>query len=116
VSNDIRWAAKVADFLMQISRDQRDRWNNVIDTKRVPYPFGDMAYGAALDSWIRAGKPGNAFFSYAPDQMECPFLIEFKEELTKEFGLKVCTIEEGQELRRSYGQVNTVKVKDWGLN
>jgi hypothetical protein len=109
----IRTAARVSEFMMKLSQEQKERWDKV-----RPYrlPHGDLAYGAALMKWYQDGSPKMAFFSYAPEQDPCPYLMEFREEISIEFGLKILTIEEGQQEARKAQNTVTRKVHDWGLN
>ena len=109
----IQNAAAVADYLLHLSQEFRERWEKVQRQTALGYPFGDLAYGAALADWYEKGRnPPDATFSYAEGQTEDPFLIEFREELYQRFGLKILTIEEGK--NRVYARIT--KVHDWGLN
>lgn len=107
----IEWASKVSRFMQTLHLVDRTRYQDA--TQRIP--FGDMAYGQALQHWHNNGKPSNAFFSYARGQVECPLLLAFKEEISKEFGLPILTIEEGEK-RAAAMRTKTKKVYDWGLN
>ncbi|CAB4196669.1 hypothetical protein UFOVP1290_189 [uncultured Caudovirales phage] len=73
-------------------------------------PHGDMAYGQALAHWIKNGKPSNAWFSYAPGEHECQYLLAFRKEISDEFGLEILTTEEG-EARRKNEVAKGVKIK-----
>lgn len=112
---DIKSAARVSKFMMELSE-------KFYGTERYErgfgqcIPFGDMAYGQALTDWYRNGCPKNAFFSYAEEQMECPALMEFKEEISKEFGLPILTREEAEIERKKHRRILETKVVDWGPN
>lgn len=109
---EIKAASEVCNYLMHLSQEFPDRWAKAAESG-VPYPFGDMAYGSALCRWRSVGSPPDATFSYAPDQRECPYLIEFRKELSNRFGMRIISIEEGKE-RARHARVN--KVYDWGIN
>lgn len=115
----IRKADTVSRFMIDLSTKFHERWRKISD-KFMGIPFGDMAYGAALAHWENNGRPHNAFFSYAPGQESCPFLMEFAQEISDHFSLPILTIDEGQK-RRAREQARgfsilTHKVKDWGPN
>jgi len=111
----IEKAAAVANYLLHLSQEFHERWEKVIKEHGVGYPFGDLAYGAALADWYDKGRnPPDATFSYAEGQTEDPFLIEFREELSQRFGLRILTIEEGK--IRMMSARTAKKVHDWGLN
>lgn len=84
-------AGRVCDALVRLSREQPKRWNAV---QPQCLPYGDLAYGMALVDWYKNGCPKSAWFSYDPSQLPCPFLMEFRKELTAEFGLRILTHEE----------------------
>lgn len=98
---------------MHLSQEFSERWNNVYKRTGVQFPFGDLAYASALNHWERVGRPQDASFSYTPNQIEDPYLLEFSQELANRFGVTIMTIEEGME-RAKYMRVKTVH--DWGLN
>lgn len=64
-------------------------------------PSGDMAYGQALAHWIKSGKPSKAWFSYAPGEHECQYLLAFRKEISAKFGLEILTTEEGEARRKN---------------
>jgi len=109
--NHIDKAAQVVKYLEHLSQEFPDRWERVIKESGVGYPFGDLAYGAALVDWEEHGKPSNATFSYEEGNREDPFLIEFRKELSQRFGIQILTIEEGK-ARSAVAK----RVHDWGLN
>jgi hypothetical protein len=114
---EIKKAAEVSEFLMQMSQKHRDRWQKVIKETGVGYPFGDLAYGAALATWERNGKkPADVTFSYEEGNTEDPFLVEFSAELTERFGMRVLSIEEGKVRMAQEGVRFARRVHDWGLN
>jgi hypothetical protein len=111
----IEKAAQVSNYLMHLSQEFPERWQKVIKEKKVGYPFGDLAYGAALVDWEEKGKiPPDVTFSYAEGQTEDPFLIEFRQELSQRFGMTILTVEEGKV--RMLSARTAKKVHDWGLN
>lgn len=112
---EIAGAARVSEFMMKLSEEHfgTDRYDRGF-TKCIP--FGDAAYGSALTDWYRNGCPKNAFFSWAPGQQECPALMEFREEISKEFGLPILSCEEGEIERLKHRRILTTKVFDWGIN
>lgn len=112
-SKDIRAASRVCKFLERMSVEHHERWDNV---RPQCIPFGDLAYGTALADWYRNGCPKSAWFSTAPGEMECPYLMEFRQELTREFGLRILTREESDKEDRKHEHVLVTKVYDWGLN
>jgi hypothetical protein len=106
-------ADRVANFMMELCEKYHKRWNNVpLDT----IPYGDLAYGAALMDWYKNGRPKDAWFSYAPGEIPCPYLIEFRVEIGKEFGLRILTHEESLIEEKNHNRILNVKVHDWGLN
>lgn len=112
---EIKAASRVSSFMLELAKkyDGTERGQRAFD-KCIP--FGDMAYGSALTSWYENGSPKKAYFSWAPGQDECPALMEFREELTKEFGLPILTREEAEIESMQHRKVLTTKVFDWGLN
>ena len=111
-NDEIKYAAKVVDFLMVLSRKFKDRWEKVQNESGWVYPFGDAAYGSALCHWHRRGCPSNSTFSYAKGEVQDPFFEEFRDEITKEFGLRILSPEEG-EARAMLTNVFVKDVKDW---
>ena len=113
----IKQAHLVSTFLMELSKTFCDRWNKVAQESGVPYPFGDLAYGEAIVHWRECGESKDAWFSYALTEMEDPFLIEFAEELFKEFGLPIFDKVGGERRRlQSNKPVLNHDVYDWGPN
>jgi len=110
---DIKMASKVASFMMSCRSIDEKRY---YEATKSEIPHGDLAYGMALVDWYKKGKPNNAWFSYAIGQRECPLLMAFRQEISKEFGLEILTIEEGEDRRKKSEKVITKKVVDWGLN
>jgi hypothetical protein len=111
----IQKAAEVANYLMHLSQEFPERWNKVIKKYSVGIPFGDLVYGAALSDWEMKNKhPEDVTFSYKEGNVEDPFLIEFREELSQRFGMRILTIEEGKERIRTVHKIT--KVHDWGSN
>jgi hypothetical protein len=106
---DIATANRICEFLVKLSDQYRDRWEKVDGT----IPHGDLAYGSALMDWYKNGRPKNAAFSYAEGQIECPFLMEFRKELSAEFGMPILTRFEAKLFDAFHKKVITVKVKDW---
>lgn len=52
-------ASEVCEFLEELSRTQRERWDSI---HPQCIPFGDLAYGSALVDWNKKGgqqKPGS---------------------------------------------------------
>ncbi|HEY8096167.1 MAG TPA: hypothetical protein VIE65_08775 [Methylobacter sp.] len=109
----IKTAARVSMFMLDLCQSQQERWNKV---KPQCIPFGDMAYGAALMKWNQDGCPKQAWFSYGENQIECPYLLEFREEISSEFKLRILTKEEGKLEAAKFTNVVTKKVHDWGIN
>lgn len=112
--SDIKIAAEVADFMMNCSNIDRDRYDKAIHEGGLPH--GDLAYAQALIHWRKNGKPRDAWFSYEPGQIECKLLIAFRNEIGSHFGLEIMTTEEGdlrRRLRQEYGRLKTKKVIDW---
>jgi len=113
----IHLAGKICSFLLELSNKDFERWQNVLKNTKTPYPFGDLSYAMALDDWRQRNCPTQAFFSYAEGEVECPYLMEYRKELTEEFGLKICTQEEAEsELKKMTRPLLRHKVLDWGLN
>lgn len=110
----IKLAGQISRLLMDLSKTHRERWNQVVQITGIPYPFGDVAYAAALLHWRASGKPAGSFFSYAPTEMEDPFLLEFCKELEARYGLPILSKEEG--VAHNPTGTNTYAVKDWGPN
>jgi hypothetical protein len=110
----INWAAKVSEFMMNLYKIDEDRYGKALEEGGLP--FGDMAYGSALEDWNKNGRPKNAWFSTAPGQKECKLLMAFRKEISEHFGLEILTIEEGERRRKSESKVITKKVFDWVPN
>ena len=112
---DMAAAGRVSKFMMELGKKffGTERYSRAFE-KCIP--FGDMAYGQALTDWYSNGCPKNAFFSYAEGQMQCPALMEFREEISKEFGLPILTPEEAETERMKYRRILETKVVDWGPN
>lgn len=115
--SQLRLAAKICDLLMELQSKDMGRWKAVLERSKVPFPYGDLAYAIAIEDWTQRGCPKQAFFSYAEDQVECPYLIEYRTEITEKFGLKICSQEEAKvELKKMTKPLIKHKVSDWGLN
>ena len=110
---DIKAAGRVCEFLERMSAEQRERWESV---RPQCIPFGDLAYGTALADWYKNGCPKSAWFSTAEGEMECPYLMEFRKELTGEFGLRILTKEESKDEEKKHTRILATKVFDWGPN
>ena len=112
---EIKGAARVSNFMLELSRKHHgtERYERSFGQC---IPFGDMAYGSALTDWYKNGCPKNAFFSWAEGQHECPALMEFREEISKEFGLPILTREEAEIERMKHRRIVETKVFDWGPN
>ena len=87
-------AAEVDNFLMELCKKFPERWYAV---RPVEIPFGGMAYAQALIHWEGYGSPPGATFSYGPEELEDPYMIEFREELYQKFGIRILTSEEAEE-------------------
>lgn len=116
----IAQAVRVSHFLMELCEKYPDRWEAAEKAAEKngspPYPFADLAYGEALMAWYKDGCPKPAWYSTAPGQVEDVFLLEFREEIGKEFGLPIMTCENGEMERRKHKRIITTNVTDWGLN
>lgn len=107
------WAKRVADFMIKLSQRYPERY----DAAERGIPFGDMAYGSALEHWHAHNCPKDAWFSYEESQTPCPILMEFRKEISAEFGLSVFTVEEAKNRAKlTNRRVVEHHVKDWGLN
>ena len=111
---DIKAAGRVARFMMELQEKFMNTERGEAFMKCIP--FGDMAYGQALADWYKNGCPKQAWFSYAEGQMECPVLLEFRKEISKEFGLPILTREESEIEELKHRRILSTKVFDWGLN
>lgn len=113
-NNDLKTVGRVSSFMLGLSK----RFHDTERGKRAfeNIPFGDMAYGQALTEWYKVGCPKNSWFSYAEEQVECPALMEFRKEISKEFGLRILTGDESKIEEIKNRRVLTTKVHDWGLN
>jgi len=78
-------------------------------------PYGDLAYGKALMDWYQNGCPKSAWFSYDPSEKPCPYLVEFRKELSAEFGLRILTHEEHLEEEKKHQRILHTKVTDWAF-
>ena len=114
---DSSQAARVSRFMMELSQKNRERW---LACAKKPGgcgpPFGDLAYGTALMRWYQDGCPKAACFSYAEGQVACPYLLEFREEITAEFKLPILTVDEAKEFDKTHRRIITTNVHDWGSN
>lgn len=115
--NYIVKAANVTHFMEELAQRETSRWSNV---RPACIPFGDLAYGMAVVQWEKDGRPEKAFFSWADGELVCPYLMEFRNEISKKFGLRILTQKEAKEERSKYSRAGTFvidhKVHDWGLN
>lgn len=115
----IRWAGMVCEHLMWLQTKHPSRWE-AVERKYQSMPFGDLAYGMALNDWHKRGCPKNAAFSWPLGQAWCPFVMEFRKELTAEFGLPILDRKEAEEfdekMRKSGKIVMNHDVFDWGPN
>lgn len=82
-------AAEIGDFLSQLAQAHPDR-----TVKLTELPFGNQEYSMALDHWYSKDRPDNCWFCYDEGQKECPWLMEFRKELTNKFGLPIYSREE----------------------
>lgn len=110
----VKKAGEVSRFLMKLSQKYPQRWDALGDTM----PYGDLAYGNALVNWEQNGKHIDSFFSYAGGEVPCPFMIEFRLELTQKFGLPVFTQEEAEVYKEAMSKTKSLvnRIEDWGLN
>lgn len=111
--NDIKIASHVSRFMMELYKIDEKRYSQAMSHG---IPFGDMAYAQALANWRKNGKPSNAFFSWAESEQECTFTIEFRKEISAEFGLPILTQSEARNERAKYSRIRNIKVTDWGMN
>ncbi len=113
-NKDIATASRVCKFMERLAMEQHERWSKV---RPQCIPFGDLAYGMALMRWYQDGRPKHmAWFSYAEGEVPCPYLMEFRKEISEEFGLPILTAEEAKEEQAKYNNIITRKVCDWGAN
>lgn len=111
----ISWAAKVAEFMMSMYSVDRKRYEEATNDGGIPY--GDMAYGQALEHWHRHGCKADAWFSYAEGERPCSLLMAFRKEITAEFKLPILTAEEAKLRAKTTSlPIKTHKVVDWGPN
>ncbi len=114
----IKHAGKVSRFMMDLSHKFSERWNKIDDQFRI-IPYGDLAYGQALEHWHKDNRNPYSHFSYAVGEKPCPFLMEFRKEISTEFGLEILTPEEGELRSKELSKCMPVykhKVTDWGPN
>lgn len=111
--NTIRKAGEVSDFMWDLMGKYPLEWSAV---RPECIPFGDLAYGMALEHWIENGKHPEALFSYAEGELSCPYLIRFRKEITEKFGLPVLTKQEAQEWKQAHSSTCFIseRVYDWG--
>lgn len=109
----LNWAAKVSTFMQNLYKIDEERYNKATENG---IPHGDLAYGMAMENWVKNGKPKNAWFSYAEGQTECPLLMAFRKEISDEFGLPILTREESKKMSGKFSNVIQTKVYDWGPN
>jgi len=93
-------ASKVCTFLEKMDREHRDR----CERANVDMPEDDFIYGEALLLWETHGRREGDIFS-----TDDAFMLEFKKELTEEFGLPVMTREEAKEVEKQR-KFRTLKV------
>lgn len=96
-------ANEICNFLLELAAKYPDRSDN------HELPFSEFAYASALDHWRRTGKDSRAFFSLKDD--EDSSFIEFRNEITERFGLRILTDKEAIEEHRS-GKFITKKVNE----
>jgi len=111
---EIKGAARVSEFMLELSKKFHGTERGEAFMQCIP--FGDMAYGSALTDWYKQGCPKSAFFSWAEGQHECPALMEFRKEISEEFGLRILTRDEAEIEKMKHRRVLTTKVFDWGPN
>lgn len=112
-NNTLTLATAVSKFMMSLADIDPERYDSAL---KDGYPFGDLAYAAALNQWMQNGRPDTAIFSYAKGETECPMLLAFREEISTCFGLPIMTIEESIQWRNAQDKIIEHKVHDWGRN
>lgn len=113
-NKQINWATKVSKFMYNLYKLDKDRYYKATETG---IPYGDMAYGSALEHWNHNGCKDDAWFSYAEEERPCPLLMEFRKEITEEFKLPILTAEEAKLRAKTTNLlIKTHKVMDWGIN
>lgn len=85
----------VRTYLMQLSRGYPEEWAKVI--RNTAIPMGDISYGIAVLRWKEAGSPSEAYFTFASPLPPCPYVMQFRDRLSKKFGLPILTPEEVKE-------------------
>lgn len=106
----LNYANQVCNFLMDLSEKYPERWNAIGDCSVIPY--GDLAYGEALADWNKRKDPRD-YFSYAEGEEPCPYLMEFRKEISEKFGLRILTAEEAA---KETSKVMVTNVFDWGVS
>ena len=91
-------AGQICSFLEKLSREQEERCAS------LPIPEDDFIYAEALLMWEAHGRSEDDIFSTTD-----AFMLEFKDELTKEFDLRVVTRDEAKEIEKQR-QFRTLKV------
>lgn len=85
----------VRAYLMELSREFPEEWNSIERNRKIP--MGDISYGIAVTRWGEAGKPTNSYFTFEDPLPPCPYVMKFREHLSKKFGLPILTSEEVKE-------------------
>lgn len=110
----LHFVSDVSNFMMEITHKFPERCSYNFQTGEFGgIPYGDMPYGSALSDWDSRGRDSDAFFSWAEGQQECPYLNEFRKEISAHFGLQILTREEA-EYALTQRKFKTKKVHDWG--
>ncbi len=110
----INWASKVANFMIDLYKVDEKKY---MEATASGIPYGDMAYGQALEHWHRHGCKVDAWFSYAEGERPCPLLMAFRKEITAEFKLPILTAEEAKLRAKTCSlPIKQHKVVDWGPN
>lgn len=86
--NATYWSSRVAKFLVQLAEQNEER------TINFPAESGFVEYAAALSHWHQKDEPDGCWFCFDEGQEECQWLMEFRKEITNEFGLPIYSQDE----------------------
>jgi hypothetical protein len=111
-SLDWEWVNRVSLFMQEVGYKYQDREDRAMEELGDQIPYGDLAYGKAVADWNHKGKP-NSWFFYEEGSIPCPYLMEFRKEISEEFGLPILTKEEAEERRKLYINVIDTRVPNW---
>lgn len=107
---------KIEQFIDKLSKQYEHRYADALDKITPEDDDSIIEYAYALDKWHKDGKPLISFFHYGKDKRPCPIFIEFRQEISKEFGLDILTSDEAEITANIYKRVTISNPGKWNVN